>query len=199
MLGHNLELDLVNKAKLNLFEKKNNIGNSLITFIDNTCKNDLLKVNYDDFNNKNSNKILIDNGIVKQYINTFRSENYNYYPSTRMTNTYLKPNKKALPLDYSEIKKGIYIFKISSGRLYLEEQKFKITIDAGYLIEDGNISKKISGISFIVGVKDFISRINYVGNDLNFVPTVCGASSGNIFTFAGTPTVLAHNIYIKQL
>lgn len=80
----------------------------------------------------------------------------------------------------------------------LEEQRFEITIDAGYLIRDGKISGNISDVKFIVEVSDFIEKINYIGNDLNFVPTVCGASSGNIFAYAGTPTVYVKDIYFLQ-
>lgn len=56
----------------------------------------------------------------------------------------------------------------------------------------------LSDISFIVDISDFINKIKNVGNDLNFVPTICGSKSGNIFVFAGCPTVLVTNINIKQ-
>lgn len=198
MLGHNLELDLVNKSNLDLFKKGNSLGNELITFIDSTSYKNLLNIKYDDYITKACNKVLINKGIVEQYISTSRSENYKYFPSTRMTNSYLKPNKESKLLNLKNVKNGIYVYKIGMGRLYLEEQKFEITIDAGYLIRDGKISGNISGISFIVEVSDFIEKINYIGNDLNFVPTVCGASSGNIFAYAGAPMVYVKDIYILQ-
>lgn len=199
LLGHNLELDLINKSNISLFKKGNNIGNDLITFIDNTHhNNDLLNLQYDDYINNVKNKILIENGKIKNYINTLRSESYKFYPTTRMTNSYLKPNNDCLPLNFSKIKKGIYVYKIGAGKLYLEKQKFDITIDAGYLIIEGVKKEKISSITFQVEIDDFIKKIKYVGKDLNFIPTVCGASSGNIFCYAGTPTVLVENIFINQ-
>ena len=91
VFGHNLELDLINKSSKELFKKGNNIGNNLITFIDNThYNNDLLDLQYDDYINNVKNKILIKNGKIIDYINTLRSENYKFYPTTRMTNSYLK-------------------------------------------------------------------------------------------------------------
>lgn len=199
IFGHNLELDLINKSSKELFKKGNNIGNNLITFIDNThYNNDLLDLQYDDYINNVKNKILIKNGKIIDYINTLRSENYKFYPTTRMTNSYLKPNNNSLPLNIYRIKKGIYIYKIGAGKLYLEKQKFEITIDAGYMIINGMKKGKISNITFQIDVDDFIKKIKYVGNDLNFIPTVCGSSSGNIFCYAGTPTVLVKNISIKQ-
>lgn len=199
MLGHNLELDLINKNNSKLFKKNNFIGNNLITFIDDSINQSLLNIRYDDFMNKNNNKILIDDGIVKQYITTLRSESYKFFPATRMTNSYLCPNKDALPFYLKKVKNGIYVYKIGSGRLYLEKQKFKITIDVGFLIKDGSISGCVSDLSFEVDVPTFIKKIKYVGNDLKFVPTICGASSGNIFAYAGTPTVYVENVFIEQL
>lgn len=198
MFGHNLELDLINKNNLKLFKIGNNLNNELITFIDNPNYNSLLNIQYDDYINPTSSKVLIEQGVVKHYISTSKSENYKYFPSTRMTNTYLKPNKKAMPFDISKIKSGIYLYKISSGKLYLEEQKFEIVIDAGYVIKDGYILQSISNLTFIVDVFDFINKIKYVGNDLNFVPTICWANSGNVFVYAGTPTVYVKDIYIIQ-
>lgn len=198
MLGHNLELDLVNKYGLDLFKKGNSLENDLITFIDSTHYKNLLDIKYDDNINRTYNRVLINKGIVERYIRTSRSENYKYFPATRMTNSYLKPNKKAQLLDLKQVKNGIYVYKIGMGRLYLEKQKFEIIIDAGYLIRDGRIAGNISDVKFIVEISNFIKRINYIGNDLNFIPTVCGASSGNILVYAGTPTVYVKEIYISQ-
>lgn len=198
MLGHNLELDLVNKSNLDLFKKGNNLGNPLITFVDNTSCNKLLNIKYDDYITKTYNRVLINKGIVEQYISTLRSENYKYLPSTRMTNSYLKPNKESKLLNLKNIKNGIYVYKIGMGRLYLEKQKFEIKVDAGCLIKDGNLLDNVSDLTFIVDVTDFIKKINYIGNDLNFVPTVCGASSGNVFAYVGAPTVCVKDIHIVQ-
>ncbi len=199
IFGHNLELNPAYKNNLSLFKKNNNLGNALITFIDRTSSKNLLSIRYDEYANKTYNKILIDKGIVKQHIDTLRSENYKYMPAARMTNSYLKPNKSAVPLDLKKVKSGIYIYKISSGKLYLEKQKFKIIIDAGFLIKNGKVQGNISNLSFEVDVLNFIKSIQYVGKDLSFVPTVCGASSGNVFVYAGTPTVYIKNIPIIQL
>lgn len=201
MFGHNLELTLIEKFKLKLFKKNQYIYNDLITYIDNPKIKNLLNIKYDDYANIRKKLVLINKGIIKEYIdkNTLRSENYNYFPANRMSNSYLAPNKNIKDFDYGNIKNGIYIFKIKSGRLFLEKQKFEIIIDAGYLIKNGKIISTISNVSFIVDITEFIKKIKYVGNDLNFVPTVCGASSGNIFVYAGCPTVCVKNISINQL
>jgi hypothetical protein len=45
---------------------------------------------------------------------------------------------------------------------------------------------------------ELFKKENSLGNDLNFIPTVCEASSENIFAYAGTPTVHVKDIYILQ-
>ncbi len=200
MFGHNLEHDLIDSLDKKIFIKGSNIGNKLITYIDDPKFLNLLNVSYNCYGDNRNKKVLIKDGTVIDFLinDSLRSENYKYHPTSRMSNTYLKPIKNFSKLDIDKLKKVIYIKKIKNGRLYLEKQKFKIEIDCAILYENGKVTSYISNISFIVDVFDFISKIKYIGDDLDFVPTVCGAKSGNIFVFAGCPTTFVTDINIIQ-
>lgn len=159
-----------------------------------------MNISYNCYGNKRTKKVLIKDGRVIDFLknDSVRIENYNYFPVTRMSNSYLKPIRNLEEINLGKLKKVIYIEKIKNGRLDVEKQKFKIEIDCAILFENGVLKSYLSNISFVVDISDFIKKIKSVGNDLNFVPTVCGSKSGNIFVFAGCPTVFVTNINIKQ-
>lgn len=200
LFGHNLEHDLIKSIDNKIFELQQHIGNQLITYIDDPKIKNLLNITYNCYGNKRKKKVLIENGKVIDFLknDSVRIEDYNHYPVTRMSNSYLKPIKNSEKINLCKLKKAIYIEKIKNGRLYVEEQKFKIEIDCALLFENGVLKSFHSNISFVVDISDFIKKIKTIGNDLNFVPTVCGSKSGNVFVFAGCPTVLVKNINIKQ-
>lgn len=200
IFGHNLEQDLIKLLDESLFKKGKNMGNRLITYIDDPKFKNLLNISYSCYGDSRNKKILVKNGKVVDFLtkDSVRSENYTYFPTTRMSNSYLKPVKNSEILNITEFKKVIYIRKIKNGRLYLEKQKFKIEIDCAILYENGKLISYLSNISFIVVVSDFILKIKNIGNDLDFVPTVCGAKSGNVFVFAGCPTTIVADINILQ-
>ena len=195
VFGHNLELDNIERYNIKAFSKGNDIGNSLISYYD--CPNYEKKINivYDDYLKRTRNKLLIQNGIIKGNITTYVSENYSYFPYTRMTNSYLKPLKLS---NLKKFKNYIYVEKIKYGRLDLENQTITVVIDLGFLMCDGNISNIIKDLTFTIDVMTFIKKISYIGNDLKFVPTICGSYSGNIFQNVGCPTVFVNSIFVKK-
>lgn len=200
MFEHNLEQDLIKSIDKKIFQIGQYVGNNLITYVDNPKIKNLLNISYNYCGNKRTKKILIKDGKVINFLknDSTRIENYNYFPMTRMSNSYLKPIINSDEINLSKLKKVIYIEKIKNGRLYVENKKFKIEIDCAILFENGVLKSYLSDISFIVDISDFMNKIKIVGNDLNFVPTVFGSKSGNIFVFVGCPTVLVTNINIKQ-
>lgn len=200
MFGHNLERDLIKLIDKKIFEIGQYVGNNLITYVDDPKVKNLLNISYNCYGNKRTKKVLIKDGKVIDFLknDSVRIENYNYFPMTRMSNSYLKPIRNLEEINLGKLKKVIYIEKIKNGRLDVEKQKFKIEIDCAILFENGVLKSYLSNISFVVDISNFIKKIKSVGNDLNFVPTVCGSKSGNIFVFAGCPTVFVTNINIKQ-
>ncbi len=200
MFGHNLERDLIKNINKKIFKLEQYAGNDLITYIDDPKIKNLLNISYNCYGERRNKKILIKDGKVIDFLenDSVRMENYNYFPMTRMSNSYLKPIKNTGEINLSELKRVIYIEKIKNGRLYVEAQKFKIDIDCAILFENGVLKSYLSNITFVVDISDFIKKNKSVGNDLDFVPTVCGSKSGNIFVFAGSPTVLVTSINIKQ-
>lgn len=200
MFGHNLEEDLIKSINKKIFKLDQYVGNNLITYVDDPRIKNLLNISYNCYGNRRNKKILIKDGKVINFLenDSVRIENYNYFPMSRMSNSYLKPIKNLDEINLSKLKRAIYIEKIKNGRLYVEDQKFKIEIDCAILFENGLLKSYLSNISFVVDISEFIKKIKSVGNDLNFVPTVCGSKSGNIFVFAGCPTVFVTSINIKQ-
>ena len=200
MFGHNLEKDLINKFNIETFTINKKINNDLITYIDDPAYKNLLNLKYNDIGTVRNKKVLIKKGIVLNYLDkdSLRCENYKYKVATRMSNSYLAPVKAVEKFDLTQIKNGIYISKIKSGKLFVEEQKFEINIDCGCIIQNGRYVDSISNLKFIVDIEEFIKKIVYIGNDLNFVPSVCNSLSGNIFVYVGSPTVIVKKIYIYK-
>lgn len=93
MFGHNLEQDLIKSIDKKIFQIGQYVGNNLITYVDNPKIKNLLNISYNCYGNKRTKKILIKDGKVVNFLknDSTRIENYNYFPMTRMSNSYLKP------------------------------------------------------------------------------------------------------------
>jgi len=124
-----------------------------------------------------------------------RRESFRHLPIPRMTNTFIEKGKDDPDDILASTKDGIYVQSLSGGSVNPVTGVFNFTCREAYLIENGEKTTPVKGVTLIGNCMDVISGIDAVGNDLAFAPGICG--KGQIAEVsAGQPTVRIRNINV---
>lgn len=206
-VGHGLEGDF-NRKKSSAFTDRigERVASPGVTVIDDgTLPHRRGSLNVDDEGTPTQRNVLIENGILKSYMQDLmnarlmgraptgngRRESYSSLPLPRMTNTFML----AGPYDPQEIiasvKKGIYAVNFAGGQVDITSGKFVFTANEAYLIEDGKITAPIKGATLIGNGPDVLTRVSMIGNDLALDSGigVCGKDGQSVPVGVGQPTL----------
>lgn len=210
--GHGLEATSVatdQSVFCNLKGKK--IASNKVTLIDDgTIENEWGSNIFDDEGNYTQKNILIENGILKNYlvdtINTKRMnsrtngcgrrQNYDYAPTSRMSNTYIAPGNDTFEDMLKSIELGVFCKRMSGGSVNPTTGDFNFAVDTAYLIEKGKITDMIKGITLIGNSKDVLHKVEMVSNDLALSDGYCGSKSGMVPVTIGQPTIKISKILV---
>ncbi len=210
--GHGLEATRV-APKISVFS--NDLGKEIatqkVTLIDDgTIPNAWGSNLIDDEGNPTQKNILIENGILKNFLvdklhskemklsanGCGRRESYQYAPTSRMSNTYLKPGNDKVEDMIKSIKLGVYCQRMSGGSVNPATGDFNFAVDTARLIEDGKLTKMIKGITLIGNSKDILKNVEMVSSDLLLSGGYCGSKSGMIYVTIGQPTIKVSKILV---
>lgn len=206
-VGHGLEGDF-NRKKTSVFTGKmgEKVASELCTVVDDgTIPNRRGSLSVDDEGTPTQKTILIENGILKNYMQdnlnarlmktkstgNGRRESYSSLPMPRMTNTYLLPGKNTPEEIIASVEKGIYAADFSGGQVDITSGKFVFTASEAYLIENGKITRPIKGATLIGSGHEVLKKISMVGNDLKLDSGIgnCGKAGQTIPVGVGQPTL----------
>jgi TldD protein len=210
-VGHPLEADNIAK-KIGAFTGKvgQKVASDVFTMVDDgTIPNARGTINFDDEGTQTKRNVLIENGVLKGYMNDIlsakqlgnertgngRRESYQYIPIPRMTNTFIEKGSSDPGDILSSTQKGIYVQSLSGGSVNPVTGVFNFTCREAYLIENGKKTTPIKGATLIGSCLQVISNIDAVGNDLDFGPGICGKGQ-NAEVDAGMPTVRIRGINV---
>jgi len=206
-VGHGLEGDF-NRKGSSAFSGKigQQVASSKVTIVDDgtmaQCRGSL---SIDDEGVPTQNTLLIENGILRGYMQDKRNarfmgqsstgngrrESYAHLPMPRMTNTYMLAGDD-LPEDIiKSVKKGIYAPNFGGGQVDITSGKFVFSTSEAYLIEDGKITAPVKGATLIGNGPEVMKRVSMVGNDLQLDPGigVCGKDGQSVPVGVGQPTL----------
>jgi TldD protein len=213
-VGHGLEGDF-NRKGTSIFSGK--IGEKVtaegVTVIDDgTIENKRGSITIDDEGTKSSKNVLIENGILKNYMQdrqnarlmnmeptgNGRRQSYSHYPMPRMTNTYMDNGTVDPQEIMSSLKKGIYAVNFSGGQVDITNGKFVFSASEAYLVENGKIKQPVKGATLIGNGPDAMSKISLIGNDLALDDGIgtCGKDGQGVPVGVGQPTLLMGGITI---
>lgn len=213
-IGHGLEGDF-NRKKISAFS--NSIGKQVaakdITVVDDgTLPNLRGSINIDDEGTPSCCNVLIENGILKGYMQdnmnaklmsvnptgNGRRESYKEVVMPRMTNTYMLPGSYTPEEIISSVKQGIYAVNFGGGQVDITSGKFVFSSSEAYLIKDGKITQPIKGATLIGDGPTVLKKVSMVGNDLNLDPGVgtCSKNGQNIPVGVGQPTLKVDSITV---
>ena len=203
--GHSLEATSVAK-NVSVFSGKlgEKIAADCVTAIDDgTIPNEWGSENIDDEGNPQQKRVLIENGVLKSYMvdmrngrrmntdptGSSRRQSYRYSQTSRMSNTYIANGESTFEEIIAATKSGLFAKKMSGGSVNPATGEYNFSVQEGYLIEDGKLTKPVRGATLIGNGKDTLLKIDMVANNLSFGYGMCGSASGSIPTCVGQPTI----------
>jgi TldD protein len=213
-VGHGLEADF-NYKKLSNYSGRvgQKVASNLCTIVDEgLCENMRGTINVDDEGNSPSATTLIENGVLRGYMNdrtsakqlgvkntgNGRRESYNYAPMPRMTNTYMLAGKSDPEEIIRSVERGVYAKRFSGGSVDITKGDFNFAVTESYLIENGKITAPLKGVTLIGNGPEVMTKVTMVGNDLKFTDGgwTCGKSGQSVPVGMGIPTVKVSEITV---
>jgi TldD protein len=206
-IGHGLEGDF-NRKGSSAFAGK--IGQRVaakgVTVLDDgTIADRRGSLNVDDEGNASQRNVLIEDGILKGYIQDSlnarlmkvkptgngRRESYAHMPMPRMTNTYMLGGDKAPEEIVASIKKGLYATNFGGGQVDITSGKFVFSASEAFWVENGKILYPVKGATIVGNGPDSLTRVTMIGNDMRLDSGVgtCGKEGQSVPVGVGQPTL----------
>ncbi|HEX5676033.1 MAG TPA: metalloprotease TldD [Azonexus sp.] len=206
-VGHGLEGDFNRKGSSTFSGRVGQrVAAKGVTVIDDgTIADRRGSLNIDDEGNPTQRTVLIEDGILKGYMQDSlnarlmgvvptgngRRESFAHLPLPRMTNTMMLAGEYDPQEIIASVKKGIYAANFGGGQVDITSGKFVFSMSEAYLIEDGKITRPIKGATLIGNGPDAMTRVSMIGNDLKLDPGVgtCGKDGQSVPVGVGQPTL----------
>ena len=206
-IGHGLEGDF-NRKGSSAFSGR--IGERVaakgVTVLDDgTIADRRGSLNVDDEGNVSQRNVLIEDGILKGYIQDSmnarlmnvkptgngRRESYAHVPMPRMTNTYMLGGDKAPEEIIASIKKGLYASNFGGGQVDITSGKFVFSASEAFWVENGKILYPVKGATIVGNGPDALTRVTMIGNDMRLDSGVgtCGKEGQSVPVGVGQPTL----------
>lgn len=206
-VGHGLEGDF-NRKGCSAFSGRvgERVAAAGVTVVDDgTIAQRRGSLNIDDEGNPSQRTVLIENGILKGYLQDSlnarlmgvgptgngRRESFAHLPLPRMTNTMMLAGAHDPQEIIASVDKGIYAANFGGGQVDITSGKFVFSMSEAYLIENGRITRPIKGATLIGNGPDVLTRVSMIGNDLRLDPGVgtCGKEGQSVPVGVGQPTL----------
>ena len=206
-IGHGLEGDF-NRKGSSAFSGRigERVAAAGVTVVDDgTLARRRGSLNVDDEGNPTQCTMLIENGILKGYLQdtlnarlmgmgvtgNARRESFAHIPLPRMTNTYMLNGDKDPQEIIASVKHGLYAVNFGGGQVDITSGKFVFSAAEAYMIEDGKIAYPVKGATLIGNGPDVLTRVSMIGNDMALDPGVgtCGKEGQSVPVGVGQPTL----------
>ena len=162
-------------------------------------------LNVDDEGHATQRNVLIEDGILKGYIQDAmnarlmgvkptgngRRESYAHVPMPRMTNTYMLGGTRSRDEIIASIKKGLYATNFGGGQVDITSGKFVFSASEAFWVENGKIQYPVKGATLIGNGPEAMTRVSLIGNDMELDTGVgvCGKDGQSVPVGVGQPTL----------
>jgi TldD protein len=169
-------------------------------------------LNIDDEGHATQRNVLIEDGILKGYIQDSlnarlmktaptgngRRESYAHVPMPRMTNTYMLAGDKTPEEIIASIDRGLYASNFGGGQVDITSGKFVFSASEAYWVEKGKILYPVKGATLIGNGPEAMMRVSMIGNDMALDPGVgtCGKDGQSVPVGVGQPTLRIDGITV---
>jgi TldD protein len=206
-VGHGLEGDF-NRRGTSAFSGRigESVASPLCTVVDDgTLASRRGSLNVDDEGTPTSCTTLIENGVLKGYLQdklnarlmgmrptgNGRRESFAHTTMPRMTNTYMLPGPHEPEEIIRSVRRGLYAVNFGGGQVDITSGKFVFSASEAYLIEDGKVTAPVKGATLVGNGPDVLTRVSMVGNDLTLDAGIgsCGKDGQTVPVGVGQPTL----------
>ncbi len=213
-VGHGLEGDF-NRKKTSIYSDR--IGEQVaakgVTVLDHgNIENARGSLNFDDEGTPTQENVLIEDGILKGYMqdrlnarlmNTHstgngRRESYAHQPFPRMTNTYIASGNHVPAEIIKSVDNGIFAPTFGGGSVDITSGQFVFEMTEAYLIENGKVTTPIKGATLIGNGPETMQKVSMVGNDSKLDDGIgnCGKNGQWVPVCVGQPTLRIDGITV---
>ncbi len=213
-IGHGLEGDF-NRKGSSAFAGRvgQRVASEGVTVVDDgTLSNRRGSLNVDDEGNPTQSTVLIENGVLRGYLQdslnarlmkvpvtgNARRESFAHLPMPRMTNTVMLAGNHAPEEIVRSVKRGIYATNFGGGQVDITNGKFVFSMAEAYMIENGKVTYPVKGATLIGNGPDALTRVTMVGNDMGLDPGIgtCGKDGQSVPVGVGQPTLRIEGLTI---
>lgn len=187
------------------------IASPIVTAIDDgTMANEWGSSNIDDEGIPTTRLVLIENGILKNYMvdrlngrrmnmpstGSGRRQDYTFAPTSRMRNTFIAPGNHDEGEIIASCPDGLYAKSMGGGSVNPITGEFNFAVAEGYLIRNGKIDRPVRGATLIGKGAEVLMKIDRVGKKMWMAQGMCGSSSGSVPTNVGQPMIRLTDITV---
>jgi TldD protein len=211
-IGHGLEADLAQQG-LSVFSNKlgSPVASDIITVIDDsTLPQKRGSFRFDDEGIMSQKTVLVENGILKNYMydklsamkdgtrstGNGRRESYQHQPIPRMTNTFIAKGKTPPDQILMSVDKGLFVEKMGGGQVNTVTGDFVFNIQEAYLIEKGLKGEAVRGATLTGNGPQILKSIDLAGNDIGFSIGTCGKDGQGVPVTDAMPTIRIPEIVV---
>jgi len=206
-IGHGLEADF-NRKGISIYADR--VGQRIappgVTVVDDgTIPHARGTINTDDEGNPAEKTTLIEDGVLKGYLQdeisarhfkvnptgSGRRESFRHPVLPRMRATYMENGPHSPQEVIASVKQGIYCDKFANGQVQIGAGDFAFYVRSGWLIEDGKLTRPIKDVNLVGNGPAVLETIEMVGNDLTIDEGgwTCGKDGQSVPVSQGMPTV----------
>ncbi|AQV93433.1 metalloprotease TldD [Cupriavidus necator] len=213
-VGHGLEGDFNRKGSSAFAGRMGErVAAKGVTVVDDgTLANRRGSLNLDDEGNPTQCTTLIEDGILRGYMQdtlnarlmklpvtgNARRESYAALPMPRMTNTYMLNGDKDPQEILASVKRGLYAVNFGGGQVDITNGKFVFSASEAYMIEDGKITYPVKGATLVGNGPESLKDVTMIGNDMRLDSGVgvCGKEGQSVPVGVGQPTLRIENMTV---
>jgi TldD protein len=213
-VGHGLESDF-NRQGVSLYSGRvgERVASELVTIYDDgNLEGERGSVSIDDEGNPGAHKVLVENGILRGYMQDYlngklmgvgstgsgRRQSFRVMPQPRMCNTYMPNGNSPVDEIVASTKRGIYAKSFSGGQVEISRGDFVFMVAEGYLIENGKVTAPVKNATIVGNGPDVMTKVVAVGNDSRLANRhyTCGKGGQYVPVGVGMPTVKISSITV---
>jgi TldD protein len=206
-VGHGLEADF-NRKGVSAFSGRmgQKVASELCTVIDDgTMTSRRGSLNVDDEGHPTQRNVLIENGVLRGYLQdklsstllrtestgSGRRESYAHIPMPRMTNTFMLAGESDPADIIRSVPRGLYCANFGGGQVDITSGNFVFSASESYLIEDGKLTRPVRNATLIGNGPEALKYVSMVGNDLRLDEGIgtCGKEGQSVPVGVGIPTI----------
>ncbi|HEX4014064.1 MAG TPA: metallopeptidase TldD-related protein [Candidatus Cybelea sp.] len=213
-VGHGLESDF-NRRGTSLYSGRvgERVASELVTIYDDgNLAEERGSVNVDDEGVPGQHKVLVENGVLRGYMQdtlnarlmgvqstgSGRRQSFRFAPQPRMCNTYMPNGQSSVDEIVASTQRGIYAKSFAGGQVEIAKGDFVFMVGEGYLVEKGKITAPVRNATIIGNGPDAMMKVTAVGNDSRLARRhyTCGKGGQYVPVGVGMPTVKISSITV---